>query len=163
MQNFLTNKEISHEINYIMVKSYTSKKQSEMLIKLGIPIESADMVYFGIHQGMDGKYHLSGTNTEDDVVPIYKNLCIKVFEKTTASDVINQLPCWSLAALRACLPPGISIDGILYVFESHNTFDNAWVYEYKFEDISAPLYSKSKNEIDAAVNMIIQLKENKMI
>ena len=38
-----------------------------------------------------------------------------------------------------------------------------WVYEYKFEDISAPLYSKSSNEIDAAVEMIIQLKENKMI
>jgi len=28
-----------------MVKSYTSKEQSEMLIKLGIPIETADMEY----------------------------------------------------------------------------------------------------------------------
>lgn len=73
------------------------------------------------------------------------------------------VPCWSLAALRACLPAGINIDGILYVFESHNTFDNEWVYEYKFEDISAPLYSKSSNEIDAAVEMIIQLHKEKFI
>ena len=123
-----------------MVKSYTSKEQSEMLIKLGIPIESADGYW---------DFQIDGYKLIADELGYYKN--------------DSEIPCWSLAALRVCLPPGISIDGILYVFESHNTFDNAWVYEYKFEDISAPLYSKSKNEIDAAVDMIIQLKENKMI
>jgi hypothetical protein len=126
-----------------MVKSYTSKEQSEMLIKLGIPIETADMYY--------SKYDTIHANT------LYGPCDIEDF------NIREYIPCWSLAALRACLPPGISIDGILYVFESHNTFDNEWVYEYKFEDISASLYSKSKNEIDACVNMIIQLKENKMI
>lgn len=130
-----------------MVKSYTSKEQSEMLIKLGIPIESADMWY----------QHIGYSITDGKEKPTYFPMIIRDWK----SD--DDIPAWSLAALRACLPPGISIDGILYVFESHNTFDNAWVYEYKFEDISAPLYSKSKNEIDAAVDMIIQLKENKMI
>jgi len=127
-----------------MVKSYTSKEQSEMLIKLGIPIESADMTYF---------------YDEDN-----GNLLFPTpFIINDRDGYYSRIYCWSLAALRACLPPAISIDGILYVFESHNTFDNMWVYEYKFEDISAPLYSKSSNEIDAAVEMIVQLKENKMI
>lgn len=130
-----------------MVKSYTSKEQSEMLIKLGIPIETADMEYM----------FLKKDRSKVSNVPFVKD----GFEEPECCYIFT--PCWSLAALRACLPPGISIDGILYVFESHNTFDNEWVYEYKFEDISAPLYSKSLNEIDAAVDMIIQLKENKMI
>jgi hypothetical protein len=126
-----------------MVKSYTSKEQSEMLIKLGIPIETADMYY--------SKYDTIHANK------LYGPCDIEDF------NIREYIPCWSLAALRACLPSGISIDGILYVFESHKTFDNMWVYEYKFEDISAPLYSKSKNEIDACVDIIIQLKENKII
>ena len=85
------------------IKSYTDIEQSKKLAQI-LPIESADMVYFGIHLAMDGKYYLSGTNTEDDVVPTYKNFCIKVFAKTTESDVINKLPCWSLAALLGVLP-----------------------------------------------------------
>ena len=125
-----------------MVKSYTSKEQSEMLIKLGIPIESADMHYL--------KHSLENFYSPIPFIGKY-------------SKIHDEIPCWSLAALRTCLPPGISIDGILYVFESHNTFDNEWVYEYKFEDISAPLYSKSSNEIDAAIDMIIQLHKEKFI
>ena len=121
------------------IKSYTDINQSKKLAEI-LPIESADGYW---------DFQIDGYNLIADKLGYYKN--------------DSEIPCWSLAALRACLPPGISIDGILYVFESHNTFDNAWVYEYKFEDISAPLYSKSKNEIDACVDMIIQLKENKMI
>lgn len=121
------------------MKSYTDLEQSKKLADI-LPIESADGYW---------DFQIDGYNLIADKLGYYKN--------------DSEIPCWSLAALRACLPPGISIDGILYVFESHNTFDNEWVYEYKFEDISAPLYSKSSNEIDACVNMIIQLKENKMI
>lgn len=128
------------------MKSFTDLEQSKKLAEI-LPLESADMEYMFLKR--DG--------SEVSNVPFVKN----GFEEPECCYIF--IPCWSLAALRTCLPPGISIDGILYVFESHNTFDNAWVYEYKFEDISAPLYSKSSNEIDAAVEMIIQLKENKMI
>ena len=124
--------------NKDIIKSYTDLAQSKILTDI-LSFESADMYY--------------DCGDEYDIrIGSYK-----------AMDLDLDIPCWSLAALRACLPPGIDIDGILYVFESHNTFDNKWVYEYKFEDISAPLYSKSSNEIDAVVDMIIQLKENKMI
>jgi len=124
------------------MKAYTDLEQSKKLEGI-LPIGSNDMFY----------EPSAGFNTQPSEVR---------FGNIKYAHPLS-IPCWSLAALRACLPPGISIDGILYVFESHNTFDNEWVYEYKFEDISASLYSKSKNEIDACVNMIIQLKENKMI
>ena len=129
------------------MKAYTDIEQSKKLAGI-LPIESADMWYQHV-----GWKHL----TDNSEIPLYIPIVIRDCESE------DDIPCWSLASLRACLPSGIDIDGILYVFESHNTFDNMWVYEYKFEDISAPLYSKSLNEIDAAIDMIIQLKENKMI
>lgn len=76
-----------------MSKICTTIYQCKKLLKLGVDVNTADMVYFGIHQGMDGKYYLSGTNTEDNVIPIYKNLCIKVFTKTTTSDIVCMLSC----------------------------------------------------------------------
>ena len=132
-----------------MVKSYTSKDQSEILIKLGIPIESADMHYWK-RTWKENDYAISVGHSKE-------------LQEGFESKCFEYIPCWSLAVLRACLPPAISIDGILYVFESHNTFDNEWVYEYKFEDISAPLYSKSSNEIDACVEIIEKLYEQKLL
>lgn len=123
------------------MKAYTDIEQSKVLAEI-LPSESADMYY------MNGTKHVL-------VIPNYETDFFNLQE--------DDVPCWSLVALRACLPPGISIDGILYVFESHNTFDNEWVYEYKFEDISAPLYSKSSNEIDACYKMILKLHELKML
>ena len=112
------------------MKAYTDLEQSKKLAEI-LPRESADSFY---------------------------EAQINAFAKEWSNEEVI-VPAWSLAALRSCLPSGINIDGILYVFESHNTFDNMWVYEYKFEDISAPLYSKSSNEIDACYEMILKLKE----
>ena len=126
----------------VKIKSYTDINQCKKLKDI-LQLKSADMCYRIV------AYNPNDTHE-------YQPYC---FSGTLESDI----PCWSLAALRNCLPSGICIDDILYVFESHNTFDNMWVYEYKFEDISAPLYSKSSNEIDACVEMIIKLYEQKFI
>lgn len=141
-----------------IIKSYTDLKQSKKLAKI-LPIESADMRY-----GYIAPYEFSDRMYDGgyDDVPYLKDF-IKKNSNFSEDEYDGEFPCWSLAALRACLPSGINIDGILYVFESHNTFDNKWVYEYKFEDISAPLYSKSSNEIDACVELIIKLNEQKLI
>ena len=122
------------------MKAYTDIEQSKILAEI-LPIESADMHYVLIDT--DKNKYSAGLEKYIGILPHY--------------------PCWSLAALRACLPSGISIDDILYVFESHKTFDNEWVYEYKFEDISAPLYSKSTNEIDACYEIILKLHELKLL
>jgi hypothetical protein len=100
---------------------------------------------------MDGKYYLSGTNTEDDVIPIYKNFCIKVFAKTTASDVINQLPCWSLSALlNLMICPNLEE----YIKDIWNltTFTN--------ETLKTPIEVQDcKNPIDACYELILKLNE----
>lgn len=145
------------------MKSYTDIEQSKKLAEI-LPHESADMVYFGIHQGMDGKYYLSGTNTEEDVVPIYKKLCTKVFAKTTASDVINQLPCWSLAALLGVLPKKY------YPIKDHETDlilgkpKDKWCALYwdttGMQDGEQTL---ADNPVDACVAMIEKLHELKLL
>ena len=128
------------------MKSYTDIEQSKKLVEI-LSIESADMEYMFLKK--------DGSKVSN--VPFVKD----GFEEPECCYIF--IPCWSLAALRNCLPSGIIIDDILYVFESHNTFDNEWVYEYKYEDISAPLYSKSSNEIDACVEMIIKLYKQKLL
>ena len=138
------------------IKSYTDLEQSKKLAEI-LPLESADMVYFGIHQGIDGKYHLSGTNTEDDVVPIYKNFCIKVFAKITASDVINQLPCWSLAALLNVFEDKgffykLYFDGVSNVLKVIN-IDNPNIHEMNYNDYA----------IDVCYEMILKLHEQKLL
>ena len=140
------------------MKAYTDIEQSKKLAEI-LPIESADHHYVrktcdSTGNPVDGKWSEPKYGNPNSK---YANYFVQNFTK------YEKLPCWSLAALRACLPPGISIDGILYVFESHNTFDNMWVYEYKFEDISAPLYSKSSNEIDACVEIIEKLYKQKLL
>ena len=146
-----------------IIKSYTSLEQSKMLVEF-LPLESADMVYFGIHQGIDGKYHLSGTNTEDDVVPIYKNFCIKVFAKITASDVINQLPCWSLAALSEFILPYIGDDdGNNYKFYLSKDGLDRWIAYYKSDDVSIHICEESDNMIDVIFEIVCWLKKEEYI
>lgn len=130
------------------MKAYTDLEQSKKLAEI-LSIESADMCF-----------NISVRKNMPPLMVPYSRFD-EFFNISPTPDFL--IPCWSLAALRNCLPSGICIDDILYVFESHNTFDNMWVYEYKFEDISAPLYSKSSNEIDACVEMIIKLYEQKFI
>lgn len=139
------------------IKSFTDLEQSKKLAEF-LPLESADMVYFGIHQCMDGTYYISGTNAEDDIVPIYKTFCIKVFAKTTASDVINQLPCWSLAALYNILP---TIDDE-FEPQLHRSLDK-YRCTYEGEEDSSGLWRVASNPVDACVAMIIELHKLKML
>lgn len=127
------------------MKSYTNIEQSKKLAEI-LPLESSDMEFM----------FLKTDGTMVSNVPFLK-------EETDEPDCSYKLvSCWSLAALRACLPSGINIDGTLYVFESHNTFDNEWVYGYKYEDNMA-IYIKSKNDIDACYEMIIKLYEQNLL
>jgi len=142
------------------MKSYTDLEQSKKLAEI-LPLESADMVYFGIHQGMDGKYYLSGTNTKDDVVPIYKNLCTKVFVKATKSDINCQLPCWSLAALLEQIPYEVcDDDGNSLYLEIHKE-DN--VYQLVYIDpngLTDNIYTDMCEQfVDACYELIVKLNE----
>ena len=131
------------------MKSYTDLKQSKVLAKI-LPLESADMYY---HKNTKGDFvEYPHFNAE------YKSM---VDREINYNDEV--IPCWSLAALRNLLPPAIKPNKDSYLFESHNTFDNSWVYRYYNEDGVSYLYYKNINEVDACYEMILKLKELNLV
>ena len=127
------------------MKSYTDIDQSKKLAKV-LPLESADMYY---------------------TPPLVKGHTAYIPHLKRRFpidwDIEKAIPCWSLAALRNLLPPAIKPNKDSYLFESHNTFDNSWVYRYYNEDGASYLYCKNTNEVDACVAMIIKLHEQKLL
>ena len=95
----------------IMIKSYTNKEESKTLAGI-LSIETADMCY------------MENTGSGNDLYnenPTFFN----------GADIQeNQLPCWSLAALRALLPWALNSDGKTYIFESHNLLQNNFFHSH---------------------------------
>jgi hypothetical protein len=127
------------------IKSCTDLEQSKKLAEI-LPIESADMYYAYYHNPISGASYY-------EEYPIFHMPMNKS----------KSLPCWSLAALRNLLPPAIKPNKDSYLFESHNTFDNSWVYRYYNEDGASYLYCKNTNEVDACVDMIVGLGERNLL
>ena len=122
------------------MKSYTDLEQSKKLAEI-LPLESADMYY---------------ALSEDECMNMINfGKSQGFFDKTQVA--------WSLAALRNLLPVAIKVNENTYLFESHNTFDNSWVYRYYNEDDVSYLYYKDTNEVDACYEMILKLRELKML
>ena len=126
----------------IMIKSYTNKEESKTLAGI-LSIETADMCY------------MENTGSGNDLYnenPTFFN----------GADIQeNQLPCWSLAALRALLPWALNSDGKTYIFESHNAIDSSWVYSYRMGE-NTLIYVTSatvEDEINACYEVILKLKK----
>ena len=124
-------------------KSHTDIEQSRKLAEI-LPLESADMCWIDRPQIV----------TDCPEVPVIPNIELEAMLPQN-----KLLSCWSLSALRNLLPPAIKPNKDLYLFESHNTFDNSWVYRYYNEDDTSYLYCKNTSEINACVEMIIKLHE----
>ena len=127
-----------------IIKSFSDLEQSRKLVEI-LSLESADMFYVagkGEPIFIGNKMVAYGDNDYDAL---------------GGPDVL----CWSLAALRNLLPTAIkpNKDSYLFLFESHNTFDNSWVYRYYNEDNISYLYCKNTNEIDACYEMVLKLNE----
>ena len=125
-----------------MNKICTSIEQSKKLMELGIDVKTADMFWSLNPEVLVASEYM----TEDNYIPC-----------------VDAIPAWSLAVLRNLLPTAIKPNKDLYLFESHNTFDNSWVYRYYNEDDVSYLYCKDINEVDACYEMIIKLNELKML
>ena len=123
------------------MKSYTDLEQSKKLAEI-LPLESAD--YF---------------HAPDAGIVVTEPYKLNENDETVITAQKGAIPCWSLAALRNLLPTAIKPNKDTYLFESHNTFDNSWVYRYYNEDDISYLYYKNTNEIDACYEMIIKLNE----
>ena len=125
------------------MKAFTDIEQSKKLAEI-LPLESADFFWIIGHLHTDGpRYAIIRPRNE-------------------VSEVEKYWPCWSLAALRSLLPCGIKVNGELHLFESHNTFDEAWVYQYVLGD-STVFYFKAKYEIDACYEMILKLHKEGLL
>ena len=126
-----------------MVKSYTSKEQSEMLIKLGIPIESTDMHYL--------KHSLENFYSPIPFIGKY-------------SKIHDEIPCWSLAALSNFILPYIADDdGNNYKFYLSKDGLDRWIAYYKSDDVSIHICEESDNMIDVIFEMVCWLKKEECI
>lgn len=139
------------------MKGYTDLEQSKKLAEK-LPFESADKVHYGIHLGIDGKYHLSGDNTENDVIVIDKEACTKVF----GSEICNQLPCWSLTALLNVIPKHIKDYNVFRIDISENDFA-IWYDEIGFGVNTELPNITMESAVDACVAMIEKLHEQKLL
>lgn len=123
------------------MKSCTDLNQSRMLAKI-LRLESADMYYHPY------------PNDEDWYdVPNIGNADLRY----------NQLPCWSLAALLEFLHPNVTLDHTegegweirsYYVIEKPNSI---------LQDVECVSGFSEDNPIDACVEMIVKLKELKLL
>lgn len=121
------------------MKSYTDIEQSKKLAEI-LPIESADMFY--------------RDSDSNDVKLMWEHVAPKV---TT--------PCWSLAALLDVLPKEVEIDGQRYA-PCLFPVQSKWLLKLWYNSnytITSPIGTFSDNPVDACVEMILKLREQKLL
>ena len=102
------------------MKNNTTIEQSKKLLELGLKPETADMIYYEYHKGIDGNYYLNDNMTENDVVPLDKKISKKIY-KLNDNDIENALPCWSFGKILSMIPNEIKYNNILSSFKAYNT------------------------------------------
>lgn len=122
------------------MKSVTNLKQSKKLVELGIDLNIADMAYY---RDYDGDYDL-GIKLED-------------FDD-------NDIPAWSLAALEGLMPFQIIENNNRFGFyqvKGFNKHGETYRFGYKTNNDFILFETSWYNDaIDAAVEMVVWLKEN---
>lgn len=128
------------------MKSYTDIEQSKKLAEI-LPLESADM-YF--HNRYD----------------IPDNYPLPIEWKRNNPLLSQEIPCWSLAALYDILPNNKKETTTLsrggWKIEPIEYLDNWWC-EYEDENHTKDFTVTADNAIDACVEMIIKLHEQKLL
>lgn len=124
------------------IKSYTDIKQSRKLAEI-LPIQSADMYYILMPDGVYNHFPLTGRKSE-------------LAENT-------DIPCWSLAALLNVLPNNENISTNLskggYRISTLE-YTNSWFVDYEDETNGLNnCVTSTDNPIDACYEMILKLNE----
>ena len=118
------------------MRNYTNIEQSKKLAEI-LPIESADMFYTLIDQGLYLEVKQGIEPSKDDI------------------------PAWSLAALLALLPKEINVLGTIYSIDIH-TKNEEWFIDYKCNNEEfVGVYSNIL--VDACFEMIVKLHEQKLL
>ena len=127
------------------MKAYTDLEQSKKLAEI-LPLESADMSW----------QYIEEDNGQLQWFCLPKNFSINENKST---------PAWSLAALMGLMPSQIVENAIIYglsFWKGHDINGNTYCFEYLNNGF---LYETETyyNPMDAAVETVIWLKENKKI
>lgn len=126
------------------MKSYTDLEQSKKLAKL-LPIESADMTWEKVARSLTENFTWKPTVGLDRAIKdnlfSYKNGYV--------------LPCWSLTALLAVIKP---VNENTYTIRG--TLDGGAAIS--FEEVTTVMFQEEEI-IDAVFEMVVYLKENKLI
>lgn len=133
------------------MKSHTDLPQSKTLAEF-LPHESADLWYAERYKGhveLNGEYIVAEE-------PFYYLSLTKPSENNWSQDTIKDIPCWSLTALLDLLPyPQLSKDKLgsgkegwmVSVYPDNCRYDSCW----------------HDSPVDACVEMILKLKEQKLL
>lgn len=143
------------------IKSFTSLKQSKVLAKI-LPIKSADMCWCN--------NSIKGVNyTEEFSANLYTVKEMKELFDTTLNGwdkYWELIPCWSLAALLSVIPKEVKIKGQRYAPCLFPTTDGHWLYKLWYNSnaiIDSPIAVWCDNPLDACVEMIIKINEQKLL
>ena len=118
-----------------MNKDYTSVEQSQKLIKLGIDKTTSDMHY--------DEHTLENYYSPIPIIGKY-------------SEIHDELPCWSLAALLNELPNGIDV-----IKEEADTENERYMCTIRIDDDIISTFAD--NPVDVCVEMIEKLHNLKML
>lgn len=145
------------------MKAYTDIEQSKKLAEF-LPFESADHHYVrkvrdSMGEPVDGKWSTPKYGNPNSSYADYMVMGFASYET---------IPCWSLSALLELIPPylGEFKDGIDFGFSK--AMNGKWysAHYIKLDNTGLATFTKTvtgDTAIDAAVEMVVWLKENKYI
>lgn len=131
------------------IKSFTSLEQSRKLAEI-LPVESADLWWAERYAGqttIDGQYIV-------EEKPMYYPSLTKPSDGNYSLYAINDIPCWSLAALLSILPEGI----IESCYVSNLQKEKG---KYSIAYGNNELLCVADDPIDACYEMILKLSKRK--
>ena len=135
------------------MKSYTDLEQSKKLAEI-LPIESADMCW---------TYDF---DTECFTIKMYPYSRL-VIPKYADSKITNPIPAWSLLALLDVLPNNEHIETSIsrgsWQIHPVKYLPNIWWCEYEDTKNQIEFNISADNQVDACVEMILKLKEKKLL
>lgn len=132
------------------MKSFTDIEQSRKLAEI-LPVESADMWWAERYAG-----RVEGWKYIVEETPVYYLSFIKPSDGNCSQDKIKDIPCWSLAALLDVLPEGVIEK---YYYPNLQKENGEYSIAYGNEE----LLCIADNPIDACYEMVIKLKEQKLL
>ena len=131
----------------------TTVSQSQHLIDIGIPVESADMFWGYINPWSRSDSSFDGG---------YKNYPLPKKMWVSKDEYSYQLPAWYLEALLKLIPYNVTNNNAVYRFKLVKYPDKWECYHENF-GLSSTGIQEGKTALEAAYNMVVYLKENKFI